>query len=161
MLSRLSLEDFVLLTYNKNHTTSLCAYAHPLCSPLFCISAHKCTTLPPYVFTWTTCRFLCTRIHTQTQTYTHASHWLTPFKEHFRSNQGAPIPNSLGRGCVLLQFSVPQPLQLLRRQKSLLTDEHFVQSQTKHHLQVTIKCVLWKMFTDGGADSWEWTETAT
>lgn len=38
------LEGLVLFMSRENHTTSLYAYADPLCSPLFSISTHMVTT---------------------------------------------------------------------------------------------------------------------
>lgn len=93
---------------------------------LFCISAHMVLThLPP--------TGACTHTHT------HTCLWLTPFKERFRQNQVVPILSVAGKTRIA-EFCIHyQLLQILRRQRLLLSHVPFVQSQTKHCMQVNVR----------------------
>lgn len=117
--------DLVLFTCNENHTT----YMHPYSALVHTWSHLKLPVLTTY--------------HTQTQVWAHTRahihHWLTPFKELFRYNQEVPIPHSTGKIHVL-----HQPLQLLRRQRLLVTKILCVPSQTEHHMQVTVSACFGK-----------------
>ena len=90
---------------------------------LSCISAHMVLTLKPRVLT------IChpqVHVHTHTHTHTHTRLWLTPFKERFRQNQEVPILNVAGKTRIAEFCIHHQLLQILRRQRLLLSPVPFV-----------------------------------